>query len=61
VASQTKVVALVSYLDGADIQGMTKKYMSSKEFEKDMREFDLGNIVHVDASVLQVLLCSPWY
>lgn len=59
LSKPTQVIALVSYPDGADIEDMTKKYMSSKEFASDVEGFDVEQMVGVDAPVLQALPCSP--
>ena len=59
LSEPNQVVALVSYPDGADIEDMTRKYMSSKEFQSDVEGFDLQQIVAVDTQVLRALPCSP--
>jgi hypothetical protein len=49
---ETRVLALVSYEDGADIVAVDEAYMSSAEFRKDMEGFDFKNILKVEGILL---------
>lgn len=51
VANQ--VVALVSFPDNADVDGMTGRYMNSPEFAEDTAGFDRNKIVNVETLILR--------
>ena len=47
-----RLVALISYPDGADPEALTRDFMASREFAADMQGFDSDDIVAVDALLL---------
>ncbi|WP_184547838.1 NIPSNAP family protein [Mucilaginibacter sp. FT3.2] len=51
VANQ--VVALVSFPDNADVEGMTERYMKSPEFADDTAGFDRNKIIEVETKILR--------
>jgi hypothetical protein len=51
-AATHRLVALISYPDGADPAVVTSAYMASPEFAADMDGFDVGNIVNVEELLL---------
>jgi len=51
VANQ--VVALLSFPDNADVEGMTERYMKSPEFAGDTAGFDRNNITLVETKILR--------
>jgi hypothetical protein len=51
-----RLVALISYPEGADPGELTTSYMASAEFAADMRGFDVSSIVKVEE-----LLLDPAY
>lgn len=51
VANQ--VIALVSFPDGADVEGMTERYMKSPEFADDTAGFDRNKITNVETKMLR--------
>ncbi|RKR82414.1 NIPSNAP protein [Mucilaginibacter gracilis] len=48
-----QVVALVSFPDNADVDGMTERYMKSAEFADDTAGFDRSKIIHVETLILR--------
>src|ERR1700746_2208044 len=44
-----RLVALISYADGADVAALTRDFMASPEFASDMDGFDPEDIVAVDS------------
>ena len=51
VANQ--VIALVSFPDNADVDGMTERYLKSAEFADDTVGFDRNKIVNVETTILR--------
>jgi hypothetical protein len=51
-AAAHRLVALISYPDGADPAVVTSAYMASPGFAADMDGFDAGNIVNVEELLL---------
>jgi hypothetical protein len=47
-----RLVALISYPDGADPAALTRDFMASPEFAADMEGFDSEDIVAVDSMLL---------
>jgi len=43
-----RVLALISYPEGADPPGITAAYMASPAFAADMDGFDVSNIINVE-------------
>jgi hypothetical protein len=54
-----RLVALVSYPDGADVEALTRDFMASPEFAADMDGFDPQDIVAVDSMQLKAARPSP--
>jgi hypothetical protein len=54
-----RLVALVSYPDGADPTKLASELMASPEFAADMEGFDARDIVAVDAIPLDATGSSP--
>ncbi|RKR80735.1 NIPSNAP protein [Mucilaginibacter gracilis] len=48
-----QVVALVSFPDNADVDGMTDSYMKSPEFADDTAGFDRNKIINVETLILR--------
>jgi hypothetical protein len=47
-----RLVALISYPDGADPEALTRDFMASREFAADMEGFDTKDIIAVDTMLL---------
>lgn len=58
-ADPLQVIALVSYPDGADPEQVTRGYMQSAGFAKDMAGFDVSTIDHVEERMLTLGVGSP--
>jgi hypothetical protein len=54
-----RLVALVSYPNGADPVALTRDFMASPEFAADMDGFDPDDIVAVDSMPLDATASSP--
>jgi hypothetical protein len=54
-----RVIALISYPDGADPAALTRDFMASPEFASDMEGFDPDDIVAVDSMLLRSTPSSP--
>jgi hypothetical protein len=54
-----RLVALISYPDGADPAALTREFMGSAEFAADMEGFDPDDIVAVDAMLLEPTAGQP--
>jgi NIPSNAP len=54
-----RLVALISYEDGADPAQITRNYMTSQEFVADMDGFDPNEIVDVHTLLLSAAPYSP--
>jgi hypothetical protein len=54
-----RLVALISFPDGADPAAVTSDFMASAEFAADMEGFDPDNIVAVDSMPLEPAPSSP--
>ncbi|RKR85751.1 NIPSNAP protein [Mucilaginibacter gracilis] len=48
-----QVVALVSFPDNADVNGMTERYMKSPEYASDTAGFDRNKIINVETLILR--------
>jgi hypothetical protein len=48
-----QVIALVSFPDNADVEGMTRRYMKSPEFADDTAGFDRNKIMDVETKILR--------
>ncbi|CRH33533.1 Uncharacterized protein BN1183_AV_00310 [Pantoea ananatis] len=51
-----QVIATVTYQEGADIQAINQKYMSSEAFMSDMKGFDMSSILRVDEITIKETL-----
>jgi hypothetical protein len=58
-ADAHRLVALISYPDGADPAMVTSAYMASPGFAADIDGFDVGNIVSVEELLLDPAAASP--
>lgn len=56
---RSKVIALVSYPEGADPRQLDERYMASDAFRSDMAGFDFHQIVSVEATLLTPETFSP--
>jgi hypothetical protein len=54
-----RLVALISYRDGADPAAVTSAYMASPGFKADMEGFDVSNITNVEERLLDPTAASP--
>jgi NIPSNAP len=54
-----RLVALISYPDGADPAALTRDFMASPQFAADMEGFDPQDIVAVNSMLLDTTLSSP--
>jgi hypothetical protein len=54
-----RLVALISYPDGADPAALARDFMASPEFAADMAGFDPDDIVAVDSMLLETTPSSP--
>ena len=57
--SANRLVALVSFAQGADPLAVTNEYMASPEFNADMEGFDRRDVVAVTAMLLDATGSSP--
>jgi hypothetical protein len=57
--SARRLVALVSFSDGAEPAAITDEYLASAEFKADMEGFDPREIVAVDTVLLEATGSSP--
>ena len=48
-----RLVALISYPNGADVEALTRDFMASPEFASDMDGFDPQDIIAVDSMQLE--------
>ncbi|TLV19970.1 NIPSNAP family containing protein [Klebsiella indica] len=54
-----RVIALVSYEEGASAGDVTERYMASELFQADMAGFDFSDFVSVEATALLPAPFSP--
>jgi hypothetical protein len=54
-----RLIALISYPDGADPAEVTAAYMASPGFAADMDGFDVSNIINVEEHLLDPAAASP--
>ncbi|RYF04120.1 MAG: NIPSNAP domain-containing protein [Oxalobacteraceae bacterium] len=54
-----RLVALVEYADGADIQNVTAHYMGSAEFRADMDGFSMADILDVSSVFVEPSPADP--
>ena len=54
-----RLIALISYPDGADHDALTRDFMASREFAADMEGFDPKDLVAVDSMPLDPTPSSP--
>ena len=54
-----RLLALISYPEGADPTELTTAYMASPGFAADMDGFDVGDIVNVEDLLLSPVAASP--
>ena len=54
-----RLIALISYPEGADPAAVTTAYMASPEFKADMDGFDVSNIINVEEVLLDPAASSP--
>jgi hypothetical protein len=54
-----RLIALISYPDGADPAALARDFMASPEFAADMEGFDPEDIVAVDSLLLEPTVSSP--
>jgi hypothetical protein len=57
--AEHRLIALVSYADGADPEEVTGRYMASPEFQADMSGFDLSAIRAVESVFVEPTPESP--
>lgn len=48
LGKECQVIATVTYQEGAEIEALNQKYMTSKEFMSDMDGFDMSSILRMD-------------
>ncbi len=58
-ADAHRLLALISYPEGADPAEVTTAYMASPEFTADMDGFDASNIINVEELLLDPTAASP--
>lgn len=58
-AGAHRLVALISYPEGADPAAVTAAYMASPGFRADMEGFDVSNITNVEEILLDPTSASP--
>ncbi len=58
-ADAHRLVALISYPEGADPAAVTAEYMAGREFAADMEGFDISNITDVEEILLDPTAASP--
>ena len=58
-ADAHRLLALISYPEGADPTEVTTAYMASPEFTADMDGFDASNIINVEELLLDPTAASP--
>ena len=58
-AGAHRLVALISYPDGAEPGEVTSAYMASPEFAADMQGFDIGDVLNVEEVLLDPTAASP--
>ncbi len=58
-ADAHRLLALISYPDGADAAEVTTAYMASPEFAADMDGFNASDIVNVEELLLKPAEASP--
>lgn len=58
-ADSYRLVALISYPDGADPAAVTTAFMASPELAADMDGFDVSNITDVEETLLDPSVASP--
>jgi hypothetical protein len=54
-----RLIALISYPDGADPAALARDFMAGAEFASDMEGFDPDDIVGVDSMLLETTPSSP--
>jgi hypothetical protein len=54
-----RLIALISYPEGADPSALASKVMASPEFDADMEGFDPQNLLAVDSVLLDATEPSP--
>ncbi len=54
-----RLLALISYPEGADPAAVTAEYMASPQFAADMEGFDVSNILDVEEILLDPSVASP--
>jgi len=58
-ADAHRLLALISYPEGADPAEVTTAYMAGPEFKADMEGFDVSNIINVEELLLDPTAASP--
>ena len=58
-ADAHRLLALISYPEGADPAEVTAAYMAGPEFTADMQGFDASNITNVEELLLNPTAASP--
>ena len=58
-AGAHRLIALISYPEGADPAGVTAAYMAGAEFQADMAGFDISNVTNVEELLLDPAAASP--
>jgi hypothetical protein len=56
---QPRLFVLVSYAAGEEPGEVARRYMQSKEFADDIRNFDVSDIVGVESTILTPSTSSP--
>ncbi|HIE9809512.1 TPA: hypothetical protein ACXRYX_005412 [Klebsiella pneumoniae] len=55
-AQANQVIAIVTFPDGCDINGLNQQYMRSEEFNADMAGFDMSDIINVEEKFIKQAL-----
>jgi len=58
-ADAHRLLALISYAEGADPAAVTAAYLASPELKADMEGFDVSNITNVEDILLDPSAASP--
>jgi len=51
--NENQVIAVVSFPDDADVDQLTRTYMTSSEFQQDMAGFNMQTIQRVDSQLMK--------
>ncbi|EFC40421.1 predicted protein [Naegleria gruberi] len=59
VDCEEQVIALVSYNTDKTVEEYTLEYMNSEGFKKDVKDFDISNLVKVETREMTAIKGSP--